>query len=173
MNQSKNDSTKVDIGDIEIEGADSSLIDISKFAKSGFRAKKPWFDKGIDVYDDSTHGPILAYISYQNRDKDGHAHFDIALSDTNKNQATLTYLVDAVYPSFNKQGNSIVFVRREPFSTRFVLSKAPFKSDLKSISSEEPIDIFTPDSTHLYYNIYSPKFSPPAILFTVASLSAS
>ena len=160
VNQSKNDSTKVEIGDIEIEGADSSLIDISKFAKSGFKAKKPWFDKGIDVYDDSTHGPILAYISYQNRDKDGHAHFDIALSDTNKNQATLTYLVDAVYPSFNKQGNSIIFVRREPFSTRFVLSKVPFKSDLKSISSEEPIDIFTPDSSRLYYNIYSPKFSP-------------
>ena len=73
------DSAKVEIGDIEVEGADSSLINIADFAKSGFKAKKPWFDKGIDVYDDSTHGPILAYISYQNRDKDGHAHFDVAV----------------------------------------------------------------------------------------------
>ena len=154
------DSAKVEIGDIEVEGADSSLINIADFAKSGFKAKKPWFDKGIDVYDDSTHGPILAYISYQNRDKDGHAHFDVAVSDTNKNEAAITYLVDAVYPSFNKQGTSIVFVRREPFSTRFVLSKIPFNSDLKNASTEEPIDIFKADSTLLYYNIYSPKFSP-------------
>ena len=151
----------VEIGGIEIEPESTdSLLDISEFAKSGFRAKKPWFDKGIDVYNDSIHGPILAYISYQNRDKDGHAHFDIALSDTSKNQATITYLADAVYPSFNKQGNTIVFVRREPFSTRFVLSKVPFNSDLKNTTSEDPIDIFVPDSSQLYYNIYSPKFSP-------------
>ena len=155
----KTDSAKVEVGDIEVEGADS-LINIGDFAKSGFKAKKPWFDKGIDVYNDSVHGPILAYISYQNRDKDGHAHFDVAVSDTNKNQASITYLVDAVYPSFNKQGTEIVFVRREPFSTRFVLSKVPFNSDLKNATSEEPIDIFKPDSTRLYYNIYSPKFSP-------------
>ena len=162
VNKAKEDSTKVDsakveVGDIEVEGADS-LINIGDFAKSGFKAKKPWFDKGIDVYEDSIHGPILAYISYQNRDKDGHAHFDIALSDTNKNQASLTYLVDAVYPSFNKQGNEVVFVRREPYSTRFVLSKVPFSSDLKNFVAEDPI--FKPNDSLLYYNIYSPKFSP-------------
>ena len=143
-----------------MEGADSTLINISEFAKSGFKAKKPWFDKGIDVFEDSTYRPILAYISYQNRDKDGHAHFDVAVSDTNKNEVAITYLVDAVYPSFNKQGSAIVFVRREPFSTRFVLSKIPFNSDLKNASTEEPIDIFKPDTSLLYYNIYSPKFSP-------------
>ena len=154
------DSTKVEVGDIEVEGADSSLINIADFAKSGFKAKKPWFDKGIDIFDDSTHGPILTYISYQNRDKDGHAHFDVAVSDTNKNEVALTYLVDAVYPSFNKQGTSIVFARRDAFSTRFRLSKIPFSSDLKKASSEEPIDVFIPDSSLLYYNIYSPKFSP-------------
>ena len=115
LGESGSDSTKskdsteiidgVEIGEIEIENETAdSLLDISEFAKSGFRAKKPWFDKGIDIYDDSTRGPILAYISYQNRDKDGHAHFDVALSDTNKNEVALTYLTDAVYPSFNKQG---------------------------------------------------------------------
>ena len=155
----KTDSAKVDVGDIEVEGADS-LINIGDYAKSGFKAKKPWFDKGIDVYNDSIHGPILAYISYQNRDKDGHAHFDVAVSDTNKNEVAVTYLVDAVYPSFNKQGTAIVFARRDPFSTRFTLSKIPFVSDLKNASSEEPIDIFKPDSSLLYYNIYAPKFSP-------------
>jgi hypothetical protein len=160
VDSSSTDSTKVEVGDIEVEGADSNLINIADFAKSGFRAKKPWFDKGIDVYDDSVHGPILTYISYENRDKDGHAHFDVAVSDTNKNHTTLTYLTDAVYPSFNKQGTAIVFVRREPFSTRFVLSKVPFNSDIKNITAEDPIDIFKPDSSQLYYNIYSPKFSP-------------
>ena len=157
---SKTDSTKVEVGDIEVEGADSTLINIGDFAKSGFKAKKPWFDKGIDVYEDSTFGPILTYISYQNRDKNGHAHFDVAVSDTNKNEVSVTKLADAVYPSFNRQGTEIVFARREPFSTRFVLSKVPFKSDLKNLSAEEPIDIFKPDSSLLYYNIYAPKFSP-------------
>ncbi len=150
----------VEIGDIKIEGSDSTLIDISKFAKSGFKAKKPWFDKGIDVYNDSLRGPILAYICYQNRDKNGHAHFDVAVSDTNKNERSITYLADAVYPSFNKQGTAIVFARRDPFSTRFTLSKVPFKSDLKNATAEDPIDIYRPDSSLLYYNIYSPKFSP-------------
>jgi hypothetical protein len=157
--KTRENSAKVEVGDIEIEGADS-LINIGDFAKSGFKAKKPWFDKGIDVYEDSTFGPILTYISYQNRDKDGHAHFDVAVSDTNKNEVSVTKLADAVYPSFNKQGTEIVFARREPFSTRFVLSKIPFKSDLKKLSAEDPIDIFKPDSSRLYYNIYAPKFSP-------------
>ncbi|MCF0223767.1 MAG: PD40 domain-containing protein, partial [Fibrobacter sp.] len=135
-------------------------INIGDYAKHGFKTKKPWFDKGIDVYLDSTQGPILAYISYQNRDKDGHAHFDIALSDTNKNQISLTYLADAVYPAFDRQGTSVAFVRREPFSTRFALSKVAMPRDLKSYTAEDPTDIFVPDSTLNYYNIYSPKFSP-------------
>ena len=171
LGESGSDSTKskdstevidgVEIGEIEIETETAdSLLDISEFAKSGFRAKKPWFDKGIDIYDDSTHGPILAYISYQNRDKDGHAHFDVALSDTSKNEVSLTYLADAVYPSFNKQGTAVVFAKRDPFSTRFTLSMVPFTSDLKNITAEDPVDIYKPDSSLLYYNIYSPKFSP-------------
>ena len=171
LGESGSDSTKskdstevidgVEIGEIEIENETAdSLLDISEFAKSGFRAKKPWFDKGIDIYDDSTHGPILAYISYQNRDKDGHAHFDVALSDTSKNEVSLTYLADAVYPSFNKQGTAVVFAKRDPFSTRFTLSMVPFTSDLKNITAEDPVDIYKPDSSLLYYNIYSPKFSP-------------
>lgn len=155
------DSAKVEVGDAVIEsGNDSTTINIGDYARSGFKAKKPWFDKGIDVFADSVQGPILAYISYQNRDKDGHAHFDVAVSDTNKNQLTLTYLVDAVYPAFDKQGTTVAFVRREPYSTRFALSKVPFPKDLKDYIAEDPVDIFVPDSQYAYYNIYSPKFSP-------------
>ncbi|MCQ2092604.1 MAG: hypothetical protein MJY85_07985 [Fibrobacter sp.] len=162
------DSAKVEIGDAIIESSSesdstkdsSTIINISDYARSGFKAKKPWFDKGIDVFQDSVQGPILAYISYQNRDKDGHAHFDVAISDTNKNELTLTYLVDAVYPAIDKQGSTIAFVRREPYSTRFALSKVPFPKDLKDYTAEDPVDIFVPDSQYTYYNIYSPKFSP-------------
>lgn len=134
-------------------------IEITDYAKSGFKMKKPWLDKGIDVFE-TENGPILTYVSYQNRDRNGHAHFDIAVSDTNKNQATITYLADAIYPAFDKQGTTVAFVRREPYSTRFVLSKVPFQQDVKSVSTEEPIDIFVPDTSYRYYNIYSPKFSP-------------
>ncbi|WP_407440806.1 hypothetical protein [Fibrobacter sp.] len=165
--ESDTDSTKnvvdgVEIGDVTIDEPDTdSLIDISEFAQSGFKAKKPWFDKGIDVYEDSIHGPILAYVSYQNRDKDGHAHFDIAVSDTNKKEFSITYLADAVYPAFDKQGTSVIFARREPFSTRFVLSKVPINiAEFGEATSEDPIDLFVPDKNLKYYNIYSPKFSP-------------
>ena len=158
------DSNKVDgieIGQISIEEEESdSTIDINDYAKSGFRAKKPWFDKGIDVYDAPEKGPILAYVTFQNRDKDGHAHFDIAVSDTNKNKLNLTHLVDAVYPAFNRQGTEVAFVRREPYSTRFVLSKVPFTADFSEYTAEDPIDIYVPDAKFRYYNIYSPKYSP-------------
>jgi len=149
----------IDESGVDIEGADST-IDISDFAKTGFKLKKAWLDKGIDVFQDSVRGPMIAYVTYQNRDKDGHAHFDIAVADTNKNEVTVSYLTDAVYPSINPQGTSIVFVRREQYSTRFALSMVPFPKDLKDYSSEDPVDLFIPDTKFKYYNIYSPKFSP-------------
>jgi len=157
------DSTKgsvaIDEADVEIEGADST-IDITEFAKNGFKVKKAWFDKGIDVYEDSVSGPKMAYITYQKRDKDGHAHFDVAVADTNKNEVLVTYLADAVYPAIDKQGTTIVFARREQASTRFVLSKVNFPKDFSDYTSEDPVDIFIPDAKFNYYNIYSPKFSP-------------
>ena len=151
----------VEIGELSLENEDSdSTIDIGDYAKSGFKAKKPWFDKGIDVYNAPEKGPILAYVSFQNRDKDGHVHFDIAVSDTNKNKLTLTYLADAVYPAFSPKGNEIAFARRENASTRFVLSKVPFTANFDEYTAEDPIDIYVPDAKFRYYNIYSPKYSP-------------
>lgn len=157
--KNQNDSGKVEIGEVEIEGADST-INISDYAKTGFKLKKAWLDKGIDVYEDSLRGPIIAYVTYQNRDKDGHAHFDIAVADTSNHEITVSYLTDAVYPAFDPQGKSIAFVRREPYSTRFTLSKVPFPKDLTDYISDDPVDIFVPDAKFRYYNIYSPKFSP-------------
>lgn len=144
---------------IIIEGFEGT-VDITEYAKHGFKTKKPWFDKGIDVFEDPERGPILAYVNYQNRDKAGHAHFDIAVADTNKNQISVTYLTDAVYPNIDKQGDYIYFARRDQFSTRFILSKVPFPKDFKEYVSEDPIDVFVPDAKYKYYNIYSPKASP-------------
>ena len=159
----KKDTTEkidgIEIGKIEVEN-ESETIDISDYAKHGFKIKKAWLDKGIDVFEDSAQGPILAYVSYQNRDKDGHAHFDIAISDTNKKVLSVTYLADAVYPAIDKQGTTIVFAMREPYSTRFKLAKVPYPKDINDYTSEDPVDIFVPDAKFDYYNIYSPKFSP-------------
>ena len=158
----KDSSEKIDgveIGEIEVEN-ESETIDISEYAKHGFKTKKSWFDKGIDVHEDSTQGPVLAYVSYENRDKEGHAHFDIAVSDTNKNTVSVTYLADAVYPTIDRQGTTIAFAMRDPYSTRFKLAKVPYPKDIKDYTTEDPVDIFVPDAKFDYYNIYSPKFSP-------------
>ena len=149
----------VEIGEIEIEN-ESDLIDIGDYAKHKFKLKKAWLDKGIDVHVDSAQGPILAYVCYQNRDKDGHAHFDIAVSDTNKKELYVTYLADAVYPAIDAQGTTVIFAMREPYSTRFKLAKVPYPKDLSDYTAEDPVDIFVPDAKFDYYNIYSPKFSP-------------
>lgn len=138
--------------------ADSTL-DISKFAKSGFKPEKPWFDKGISVREIAGKGPVLAYVTYKKRDRNGHAHFDIAVADTNKNSALATVLADAVYPDISPDGKEIVFVRREPNSSRFVLSLVALP-EFDSKGPDEIRDIYVPDSKLLYYNIYSPKFSP-------------
>ncbi|MBR4397725.1 MAG: PD40 domain-containing protein, partial [Fibrobacter sp.] len=151
----------VEIGEITVENETAdSTIEIGDYAKHAFKLKKPWLDKGIDVHEDSVQGPMLAYVSYQNRDKDGHAHFDIAVSDTNKNSVSVTYLADAVYPAIDAQGTTVIFAMREPYSTRFKLAKVPYPKDIKDYTSEDPVDIFVPDAKFDYYNIYSPKFSP-------------
>ena len=137
----------VEIGEITVENETAdSTIEIGDYAKHAFKLKKPWLDKGIDVHEDSVQGPMLAYVSYQNRDKDGHAHFDIAVSDTNKNSVSVTYLADAVYPAIDAQGTTVIFAMREPYSTRFKLAKVPYPKNIKDYTSEDPVDLFVPDS---------------------------
>ncbi len=136
-----------------------SILDITQYTQSGFQVEKPWFDKGVSVRDIKNVGPLLAYVTYKKRDRNGHAHFDIAIADTNGNNRLATLLADAVYPDISPDGKEVVFARRELNSTRFVLSKASVP-DSGSQSPAEYKDIYIPDEKILYYNIYTPKFSP-------------
>ncbi len=136
-----------------------SILDISQFAQTLFKTKKPWLDKGISVREIPGTGPVLAYTTYAKRDRNGHAHFDIAVADTNGRNAQATILADAVYPDISPGGETIVFARREINSTRFVLSKVKMPN-FKSERPEEIQDIYIPDEKLFYYNIYTPKFSP-------------
>lgn len=138
--------------------SDSALA-ISKFSKNPFKPQKPWFDKGISVREIPGKGPVIAYTTYARRDRNGHAHFDIALADTNGKNIQATVLADAVYPDISPSGKEVVFARREINSTRFVLSTAPVPEFPKG-SAGEVRDIYVPDEKLLYYNVYSPKFSP-------------
>lgn len=138
---------------------EDSIIDITQYTKSGFKIKKGWFDKGISVRDLPERGPLLAYVTYKNKDRDGRSYFDIAVVDTNKNEQSATFLADAVYPDINFQGTEIVFVRREINSTRFVLSVTNLPEVGEKLSGEYQ-DIYTPNAKFDYYNIYAPKFSP-------------
>ena len=136
-----------------------SIPDISQFAQNAFKTKKPWLDKGISVREIPGTGPLLAYTTYAKRDRNGHAHFDIAVADTNGHNAQATILANAVYPDISPDGKEIVFARREINSTRFVLSKVK-TPDFTKEGKGEIQDIYIPDEKLLYYNIYTPKFSP-------------
>lgn len=136
-----------------------SVIDISQYAESGFSPEKPWFDKGISVRDVPGRGPVLAYVTYKRRDRNGHSHFDIAVADTNGKNHLVTNLADAVYPDISPDGGEVVFARRLLNSTRFVLSKMALP-DSGGNARGEMEDVFVPDEKFLYYNIYAPKFSP-------------
>lgn len=147
------DSTEEEGIKISVE----NTIDITEHSKSGFKMKKSWVDKGVSVRDVKEQGPMLAYVSYQNRNRHGRAAFDIFVVDTAGNSKEVTHLADAVYPEINYEGTEVIFARRESGKTRFILSKAPIT---KSGKAEDFQDIWVPPEEYIYYNIYSPKLSP-------------
>ncbi len=147
------ESTEDDLVLLDFEGT----IDIGKYAESGFKPKKMWVDKGIAVRDIPERGPLLAYVSYQNRDRNGHATFDIFITDTLNHSYEITHLTNAVYPDIHPKGNKVLFARRENASTRFILSEAPYEQNEKALDYK---DIWTPPKNKFYFNIYSPKYSP-------------
>ena len=131
-------------------------VSVGDYQDQLFKTKKMWVDKGISVKE-FPDGPHLAYVSYQNKDRNGHASFDIFLTDTLGNTKEITHLLDAVYPEIAPDGKYIYFARREYNSTRFILSRALIPEGCKALEYE---DIFIPDTSFLYYNIYAPKVSP-------------
>lgn len=156
------DSVKED----EIEISVENTLDISEYAKSGFKMKKPWADKGISIREVEGRGPMLAYVSYQNRNRHGRAAFDIFVTDTAGKAQEITHLADAVYPELRTDGKEVLFARRDAATTRFILSKAPVAEDQEK--ADEYTDIWTPPAEFPYYNIYTPHYSPSGnkILFS-------
>jgi len=116
-----------------------------------FKLKKPYLSQGMNVRQ-TDKGLLLAYVTYQNRDKNGKPYFDIAIADTNGKSHLATKFADAVYPDISPDGKQIVFARRETDGTRFYLSIA----NTDSLSDYK--DIVTPQGTE--FNIFNPKFSP-------------
>src|SRR5574344_2212279 len=72
-------------------------IDINDFSKSGFKPKKPWFERGFSIREFKDKGPLLAYVHYKNKDRNGRTYFDIDLLDTNGKSQHITSFADAVY----------------------------------------------------------------------------
>jgi len=116
-----------------------------------FKLKKPYLSQGMNVKQ-TPKGLLAAYVTYQNRDKNGKPYFDIAIADTNGKSHLATKFADAVYPDISPDGKRVVFARRESNGTRFYLSIA----NTDSLSDYK--DIVAPQGTE--FNIYNPKFSP-------------
>jgi len=116
-----------------------------------FKLKKPYLSQGMSIRQ-TPEGLLLAYVTYQNRDKKGKPYFDIAIADTLGNNRLVTQFADAVYPDISPDGKQVVFARREANGTRFYLSVASTDTlgDYK--------DIVAPTGEE--FNIFNPKFSP-------------
>ncbi len=139
---------------------------MASFAENPFHLVKPWLEKGFSVRYQKDHSPTIAYVSYQNRDRDGKAYFDIAVDDTSespwfgerKSLRWATHFADAVFPDLSPDGSEVVFVRRERNGSRFFLSLA--KVPPVGASSEEWMDLRSPPDSARYFGVYSPKWSP-------------
>jgi hypothetical protein len=116
-----------------------------------FKLKKPYLSQGMSIKQ-TPKGLLLAYVTYQNRDKSGRPYFDIAIADTLGNNRLVTKFADAVYPDISPDGKQVVFARREQNGTRFYLSVASADTlgDYK--------DVVVPSGEE--FNIFNPKFSP-------------
>jgi len=133
------------------DGEIFELKDSTPKAFEKFKLKKPYLSQGMNVKQ-TQKGLLAAYVTYQNRDKNGKPYFDIAIADTNGKSHLATKFADAVYPDLSPDGKQIVFARREENGTRFYLSTA------NTDSLNDYKDIVTPQGTE--FNIYNPKFSP-------------
>ncbi|MCL2284430.1 MAG: hypothetical protein FWC26_14030 [Fibromonadales bacterium] len=118
-----------------------------------FKLKKPYLSQGM-----TTNGLILAYVTYQNRDKKGRPYFDIAIADTLGKNRIITKFADAVYPDISPDGKQVVFARRESNGTRFYLSVVDIDATAETGHALSQRDIVTPTGNE--FNIYNPKFSP-------------
>jgi len=116
-----------------------------------FKLKKPYLSQGMNIKQ-TPKGLLLAYVTYQNRDKKGKPYFDIAIADTSGKSHLATKFADAVYPDISPDGKQVVFARREANGTRFFLSIA----NTDSLSDYK--DLVAPQGAE--FNIYNPKFSP-------------
>ena len=122
-----------------------------------FKLKKPFLSQGMSIKQ-TKDGPLIAYASYQNRDKNGRPYFDIAIADTLGNNRAITKFADAVYPDISPDGKQVVFARREENGTRFYLSVADIDDDTRASQARPQRDLVAPVGTE--FNIYNPKFSP-------------
>jgi hypothetical protein len=98
------------------------FCDTAEYKK--FKVKKPYLTQGFSVRAPDSGSPLLAYTHYQNRDRKGRLYFDISVIDTAGKETPITQYADAVFPDLSPDLKTVVFVRRENNSTRFVLSAA-------------------------------------------------
>lgn len=136
------------------------------FAEQPFQLVKPWLDKGFSIRARTDASPLIAYVSYKHRDRNGRPYFDIAIDDTSKSpwfgdRKTLrfaTSFADAVYPDLSPDAKQVVFVRREQGGSRFFLSRAIVPE--QGSSAEDYVDLLAPPDSLSIFAIYNPKWSP-------------
>jgi len=153
----------------------TGALSMANFAETPFTLTKAWLEKGFSVRNLAGQSPLVAYVSYFNRDRSGRAYFDIAIDDTSaspmfgdrKSLRFATKFVDAVYPDLSPDGSQVVFVRRELDGARFILSTA--RVPAVGAGPEDYVDLLVPADSMRIFGIYAPRFSPDGkrILFSI------
>lgn len=153
------DLFRLDLGDSAFQAIDSTkALSMAPYAYSGFQAEKSWMTQGVSVVESPSKSPMLAYVSYRNRDRQGKAYFDIMIADTLGNQWEATRFADAVYPHISPDAQQVAFVRREADGTRFHLSRTAIPA--KGTQPSDYVDLYSPPDSLSYFGIYTPRWSP-------------
>ncbi|MGL1935428.1 MAG: hypothetical protein OCD01_10420 [Fibrobacterales bacterium] len=133
----------------------------------------PIWSKGFSVYSQDSID-YIAYVSVKNRDRDGVRFFDIRITchgsqeceDTGDRE--VTWLQNAINPTFSPDGSSVLYIARDLASTSFSLKSIQLDSLFRPIHDPATIYSFQGSSKGVEeqkrggFNLYTPQMSPDA-----------
>ena len=148
----------------------SRLLDISKdsidsldsldLPRRNHDLTKPVLQYGYDVffYNDSSYK--IAYVSSENKDRFDQRKFDIYIHDSEKNKSEkLTFLENAIYPSFSLDGKKLTYVKHHSTTAHFSIHEVLLNEDFLEMGEAKELYSLQNDSL-IAKGVFNPSYSP-------------